>query len=103
MRNVHQATVEIVDELRTIIKCDCGYLAVATVEHAEGDDPTGSRVVPFTLDIIEPGERTREPLRFKDGRPFLDEHGNQTYRTVSPRHPVLLGSPTDRPGVCRLT
>jgi hypothetical protein len=102
MKDIHEATVEVVDELRTVIKCQCGYVAVATVEHLDGDELDGGRLVPFRIDIINPGERVREPLRFKDGRPFLDQNGDQVYRTVGPRHPVLLGSPTDKPGNCRL-
>jgi hypothetical protein len=100
--NMHQAELETIDDDRTIIRCACGYVAVATVEHLEGDDPEGE-VVPFHVDVIQPGEETKVPLRFKDGRPFLGPDGEPVYKTVRPAHPVLLGSSTSKGnGTCRL-
>lgn len=103
MSSAHEAAVEIIDDDRTVIRCDCGYVALATVEHLNPDDPNDD-VVPFRLDVIEAGEEAQVPLRFKDGRPFLGPDGEPVYRTVRPSHPVLLGSsnPPKGPDSCRI-
>jgi hypothetical protein len=102
MRTIHQADVEIVDDDRTIIRCECGYLALATVEHRDGADGD-EELVPFRVDVLSPGEEQRVPLTFKDGRPFLGPDGEPVYRTVRPSHPALFGSSTvGDGGVCRL-
>ena len=68
----HEATLEAVDDDRTIAICHCGWRALFTVEHEDGDT-----LVPFSVEVFARGE-------------------------PGARHPVMLGSSSGTSGSCPL-
>ncbi len=103
MKQRHMASLETVDDLRTVVRCEqCSYVALAVVEHLELDDDGNEVLVPLNIDVIDPGEGTEEAILWPDGTPFLDDEGSPVFRTRRPSHPAMFGGAPDDNRVCRL-